>query len=181
MDLVTRPDFVPLHGEADMACLIDTHSTMLYRFCRGLTYSKEDAEDIFQETWLFLLRKPEKLQRANNPQSFLCQTALYLWKSRQRKYARRKRLAPETPIDFTMDSGQNVEEDLLRQAEKKFVQQLVETLPDKYRIPLILFYNVEMDIAEIAKTLDLPPGTVKSRLFSARQEIKKGWLKYDTI
>jgi len=37
----------PAQDGNDVACLIDAHSTMLYRFCRKLTYSKEDAEDLF--------------------------------------------------------------------------------------------------------------------------------------
>ena len=172
--------FVPLEDRTDITCLIDAHSAMLYRFCRSLAYSKEDAEDLFQETWFSILQKPQKLQTASSPRSFLCRAALYLWKSKQRKHARRNRLAPETPIEFAMDSGQSLEEDFLRQTEKELVQSLVAQLPEKYRIPLILFYSLEMDIVEIAKTLALPPGTVKSRLFHARQEIKKGWEKHES-
>lgn len=176
---IAETDFVRTHDKTDIACLIEAHSTALYRFCRSMTYSKEEAEDLFQETWISALQKPEKLQAAESPLSFLCRIALYLWKSRQRKYARRKRLAPEISVDLAMDSGQNVEGDVLRQVEKEFVQSLVGDLPERYRIPLILFYNAEMSITEIAKTLGLPAGTVKSRLFCARQEIKKGWQKYE--
>ncbi|MCL2828842.1 MAG: RNA polymerase sigma factor [Oscillospiraceae bacterium] len=180
MDLATAIDFTPAQDKADIPCLIDTYSTMLYRFCRSLTYSKEDAEDLFQETWIFALRKPQKLQMAKSPQSFLCQTALSLWKSQQRKYARRKRIAPEVPLEFAIDSGENLEEALLRRTETEFVRNLVTQLPEKFRVPLILYYTLEMGVADIAKTLHLPPGTVKSRLFSARQEIKKGLLAYES-
>jgi len=172
-------EFVPIKSNTDIAGLIDMHSAMLYRFCRSVTYSKEDAEDIFQETWVTILQKPLKLEMVKNPKSFLCREALSLWKSRQRKYARRKRLAPEASLNSEIDSGQDVEEEFFRKAEKEFVQKLIDKLSEKYRIPLILYYNVEMDVAEIAKTLSLPAGTVKSRLFTARQEIKKGVEKYE--
>ena len=181
MDLADTMDFIPTQDRADISSFIDTYGTMLYRFCRKLTYSKEDAEDLFQETWYRVLQKPKKLRLAEHPQSYLCAAALYLWKSQQRKFARRKRLAPETPLDFALDSGQNLEGDLLRQAERRLVQDLVDQLPDKFRIPLLLYYNMEMDIAEMANILDLPPGTVKSRLYYARQEIKKGLLKHEYV
>ena len=179
MNIAAAVDFSPATDRADISCLIDTHSTMLYRFCRSLTYCKEDAEDLFQEVWISVLQKPEKLQFRENPQNFLCAKTLYLWKSQQRKYARRKRIAPEIPVDFAMDSGQNLEEAFLRQSDTEFVRRLVGELSDRHRIPLILFYNLELDISEIAKILNLPQGTVKSRLFAARQEIKKGWLKHE--
>ena len=175
MDFVTTTE----HSGPDVARLIDTHSAMLYRLCRNLTYSKEDAEDLFQETWCDVLRKPQKLQDAKSPQSFLCQAALYLWKSEKRKYARRKRIAPVESHDLEIPSEQNLEQDLLQQTEKELVQRLVEDLPEKFRIPLVLHYTLEMDIAEIAKTLGLPTGTVKSRLFYARKEIEKGWKKHE--
>ena len=180
MDLATTIDFTPARDQTELPYLIDTYSTMLYRFCRSLTYSKEDAEDLFQETWIFALRKPQKLQGAQNPQSVLCQAALALWKSQQRKYARRRRIAPEVPLDFAIESGEDLEAALLRRTETEFVRCLVAQLPDKFRIPLILYYTLEMGVADIAKTLNIPPGTVKSRLFSARQEIKKGWLAYES-
>ncbi|MCL2627911.1 MAG: RNA polymerase sigma factor [Oscillospiraceae bacterium] len=166
-------------GKSEITGLIDEHSTVLYRFCRSITYSKEDAEDLFQETWIIVLQKPLKIDIAKSPQSFLCREALSLWKSKQRKYARRMRIAPQTPLDFDISSGQNVEDDFLKQAEKEFVQGLVDKLPEKYRIPIILHYNAQMDIADIARTLNLPPGTVKSRLFNARQKIRKGVDKYE--
>jgi RNA polymerase sigma-70 factor (ECF subfamily) len=176
VDFAIGFDSTPAQDGGGVARLVDAHGTMLYRFCRKLTFSKEDAEDLFQETWLRVLRSPGKLLRAESPQSFLCAAALSLWKSRQRKYARRGRIAPEQPPDeFLADSGESPEEAMLRRAEQELMQSLVDQLPEKLRTPLIMRYTLELDVAEIAGALHLPPGTVKSRLFYARQEIKKGW------
>jgi len=170
---------IPIQNKPTVTDLIDDHGTMLYRFCRSITYSKEDAEDLFQETWVTILQRPLKLEMIKTPQSFLCRETLSIWKSKQRKYARRKRLAPEAPLDAEIDSGQDVESEMLQKAEKEFVRQSVDKLPDKYRIPIILYYNAEMDIADISQTLNIPLGTVKSRLFNARQIIKKEVQKYE--
>ena len=179
MDLATIFDTAPAHDGTDVACLIDAHSTMLYRFCRKLAYSKEDAEDLFQETWLRVLRNPRKLEQADSPQSFLCVSALSFWKSQQRKYARRSRIAPAQPLHFPADSGEDLEEILIRRTEQELMQTLVDQLPEKFRTLLIMHYTLELDIAEISKALHLPPGTVKSRLFYARQEIKRGWQTHE--
>jgi len=172
--IATATTLISEQNKTDICFLIDEYSTVLYRFCCGITYSKDDADDLFQDTWESIIRKPFKIDMAKNPRSILCAEALYLWKSKQRKYARRKRLAPEDALDHEMDSGLNLEDDYLSKAEKDYVKKVVGKLPDKYRIPLILYYNLEMNLAEIGKTLDLPTGTVKSRLFTARSKVKKG-------
>ncbi len=55
------------------------------------------------------------------------------------------------------------------------MRALANALPDKFRVPLIMYYSAELGIAEIASSLKLPEGTVKSRLHKARKLIKKGW------
>jgi len=172
--IATATKLISEQNKTDICFLIDEYSTALYRFCRGITYSKDDADDLFQDTWESIIRKPFKIDMVKNPRSILCAEALYLWKSKQRKYARRKRIAPEEVLDYEMDSGLNLEDDYLSKAEKDYVNRVVGKLPDKYRIPLILYYNLEMNLVEIGKTLDLPTGTVKSRLFTARSKVKKG-------
>ena len=154
--------------------LVDKYSDSVYKFCRSLTYSKEDAEDLFQETFLQAFEKPSKLQTVDNPQSFLFSTSLFIWKSWKRKYARRNRLAPIEPLDETVVSNDSVEDSYMIQEENRTIRELVENLPDKYKIPTILFYTLEMSVSDIAVTLHIPAGTVKSRLFKARSLVEKG-------
>lgn len=53
------------------------------------------------------------------------------------------------------------------------LNKIIENLPKKFRVPLILYYLFEQPIGEIAKEIKKPPGTVKSRLFKGRSLIKK--------
>lgn len=152
---------------------VDEYSNSVYKFCRSLTYSKEDAEDLFQETFLkaFEQLKKDPLQ---NPQRHLFATSLYIWKGWKRKYARRKRLVPVDPLDETMPNGVDIEGDFMAQEEARIVQELVQAMPDKFKIPTILYYTMEMGVPDIALTLRIPIGTVKSRLFKARKLVEKG-------
>lgn len=154
--------------------LVEEYSNSVYKFCRSLTYSKEDAEDLFQETFLRVLEQPNKINSSGNPQSFLFSTVLYIWKSWKRKYARRKRLVPTQQLDETVESGIDIENSYLIKEENRIVRKLLNDLPDKFKIPTILYYTLEMSIPDIAMTLHLPSGTVKSRLFKARKLVKKG-------
>ncbi len=163
----TIPDYI-------VADLVDKYKDPVYKFCRSLTYSKEDADDLFQETFLKAFEQLHKVNASDNPQSFIFSTALYLWKSWKRKYARRNRLAPVEPLDEMVVSDINMEDSFVAQEERHIVRQLVEALPDKFRIPIILYYTIEMSVSDIASTLKVPVGTVKSRLFKARNLIEKG-------
>ena len=158
--------------------LVDDYGESVHKFCRSLTYSKEDADDLLQETFLKVLEQLPKASTFENPQSFLFSTALYIWKSWKRKYARRNRLAPVEPLsDLSQDivsSGISVEDSVLDEEKYRVVRQLVDSLPEKFKIPTLLYYTLEMSAPEIGEILALPPGTVYSRLHKAKNLIKKG-------
>jgi len=154
--------------------LVNSYNEQIYKFCCRLTYSKEDAEDLFQDTFLKVFEQLDKMNVSSNPKSFLFSTALYLWKGKKRAYARRNRLAPVQPLDDGMVSDISMEDRVMAKEENSIVSELVEALPEKFKIPIILYYTVEMNVKEIASTLKIPAGTVKSRLFKARTLIEKG-------
>jgi RNA polymerase sigma-70 factor (ECF subfamily) len=163
--------------ELSEAELVDETGDSLYRFCRRITCSKEDADDLFQDSYLAAFSQMGKVAEAENPLGFLLSTAAYLNKSWRRKFARRNRIAPMTELFEETDSGPasaNAEDEYLASEEKRMVRRLTAALPDKYKIPVALYYTLEMGAPEIAKTLNIPVGTVKSRLHKARQIIAKG-------
>ena len=161
-----------LRAKVDTDRLAEEHGSALYRFCRSLTFTREDGEDLFQDTFLKALERPQRL--AADPRSFLFATALSLWRSRKRKYARRERIAPSEPLEDQAVPAEGPEEALLAQEEERLVREAVAALPEKYRLPLVLFYAMEMKVNDIARTLGLPPGTVKRRLFTAWELVEKG-------
>ena len=97
------------------ADLVDEYSDSVYRFCRSLTYSREDADDLFQETFLRAFEQLSKISVSDNPRGFLFSTSVYVWKSWKRKYARRNRLAPVLPLDEAVASEANMENDFMAQ------------------------------------------------------------------
>ena len=154
--------------------LVDEYGDSVYRFCRSLTYSKEDADDLFQDVFLTVIEQSGKIDSTDNPKGFLFSAAMFMWKSRKRKYARRKRIAPTEAPDDTIAADADVEKDYIAQEEIRAVRELVEALPDKLKIPIILYYTAELSVADIAEALRIPAGTVKSRLFKARKTIEGG-------
>jgi len=172
--LATEAPVVEPLPACGFAALVDQHGDAIYKFCRRLTFSKEDANDLFQETFQKALEQQHKMGGAKSPESFLFSTAIYLWKSWKRKYARRDRLAPSKPFDENLLYTVNMAEDIIVQEENSLVRAIVADLPEKFEIPIIMHYSIGMGLADIADTLGLPGGTVKSRLFKARKLIEKG-------
>lgn len=62
---------------------------------------------------------------------------------------------------------------LLQQSEIAMIQGLVASLPEKYKMPIYLYYSADMQINEVSKILGLPEGTVKSRMRKAKKILKE--------
>lgn len=153
---------------------IKDYGGQVYKVCRSLAFSREDADELFQETYLKALEQLQKRTMPTNPQGFLFTTSVFIWKEWKRKYARRNRIVLIEQMDETIADNTSVEESVLKQEEIRITRELVDTLPDKFKTPIILYYTLEMTIPEIASTLNIPDGTVKSRLHKARKLIGKG-------
>lgn len=75
--------------------------------------------------------------------------------------------------EHTICSGEDIETDYFRREMISEISRIIQALPDKFRVPLILFYLFEFKVEQIAKMTRKPPGTVKSRLFKGRKMVKK--------
>ena len=156
---------------------IDEFGTEIYRFCMKLCMDKANAEDLYQQTFLKALESDMELDWEQNPKALFFSFAYNLWKSEQRKNARRFTLAPCVNLDEASESSlrseENIEENIFGQELIAETNKIIEGLPEKIRVPLILYYLFEQPVDEIAKEIKKPPGTVKSRLFKGRSLIKK--------
>ncbi len=156
---------------------IDDFGTDIYRFCLKLCVDKSDAEDLYQQTFLKALEKDWRLDWENNPKALFFSLAHNLWKSDRRKQARRNMIAPCSNLDeeteTVLHSEENIEESYFQKELISEVRQIIQTLPEKFQVPLILFYLSDCSIEQIAAIIKKTPGTVKSRLFKGRNLIKK--------
>lgn len=128
---------------------------------------------MYQDTFLKTLELLDKIQKDGNPKSYLLSVAIRIWKNRNRKINRRNSIAPmesEEPMEPAAGGNgerSEVEDHLLKKEEIRYVQTTLRKLPEKYRIPLCLYYGEELTIEDIAGCLRIPQGTVKSRYLPA--------------
>ncbi|MBE6034739.1 MAG: RNA polymerase sigma factor [Clostridiales bacterium] len=160
--------------------LVNINGKDIYNFCRQLTQNKEEADELYQDTFLKAIELCHKIDKDNNPKSYLMSIAVRLWKNRKRKIAWRLRIAPmeshQEELEYNgsqVDEIHNPEEELLKKEQETLVAKSIGNLKEEYRVPMYLYYAAEMPLKEISRILHLPEGTIKSRLHKARNEVKK--------
>ncbi len=152
------------------------HLDALYRVALRLTGNPADADDLVQETVLKAYRAWDQYQRGTNAKGWLL---TILRNSFINEYRRRTR-HPETVDLDTIEPfavfGDIQEEDPQGAFFDKIVDdevlRAIDALPDVFRETVVLSDVEGMSYQEIARILDVPVGTVKSRLFRARQMLQ---------
>lgn len=159
----------------DIDSFVDEFGKPLYQFCLKLTGRRADADDLYQETFVKVVERFQDIDMNSNPKSYLLSIAVFTWKSKCRRFARRQKIAPVSIFDedFEQADGFHLENQVIANEQAKLVTHAVNGLDDKFRIPLYLFYTAELPLADIADILDIPLGTAKSRLHKARILLKK--------
>ena len=154
----------------------------ILRFCRMTAGDAEDGDELYQDTMLKLLEKKKRLDTMQNTKSYALSISIFLWKNKKKKHANRMRLVPTASMEEMPGQGYEVsdhgreaspEHIVLQKNEADMIQGLVTSLPEKYRIPIYLYYSADMKIKEIGEILKLPEGTVKSRMRNAKKQLKE--------
>jgi RNA polymerase sigma-70 factor (ECF subfamily) len=169
-----------IEGDAEaMSTLVEAYKNELYNFCYRLTWSRHDADDLFQQTWVKAVKNAPKY-RNDNFRPWLYKIALNQFRDNRRQAARRRKHVAEefgstSAKDFIMTraaSGETTEE----QYERKHIQALlianIHKLPERLKVPVVLYYYEHMKYSQIAIAINVPEGTVKSRISAAKKRLK---------
>ena len=159
--------------------IISESGKEVYSFCLHLTGSRELADDLYQDTFLKAWELSHKISMDGNPKSYILGIAIKLWQNKKRKQAVRNKIIPME--EYREEKGREKiavyenlpEQEALRKEQQERVRRVVEELPEKIRMVMYLFYTAELSVQEIAKTLNIPVGTVKSRLNKGRNQVRK--------
>lgn len=161
----------------DFESLIDAYGKSVFAFCGKLCGYTDDANDLYQQTFLRSFELADRIDTDKNPKAFLFSVAVSLYKSRAQKLARRNQLAPREDItdenSEILPSTEDVERDVLSREKKSVLSSAVNHLKDPYRMTVLLFYGGGFSLEEVARILHVPLGTVKSRLHKAKELIRK--------
>ena len=159
------------------------HMRFLYNVALKYMRNQYDAEDLVQETMYAAFRNFHQLREQSKCRSWLFAIMRSNFLKEKRQAGRRPYLGTdETYLNFLEGvSSTNIAGDLEKKLESEHVQDVIDRLPEKYKTPLILFFLEDMSYQEISEFLDIPIGTVMSRLSRAKQSMKKELLREATI
>lgn len=143
------------------ARLVAEHSQAVYRLAYVRTGSREDAEDIVQETFLRLVRAEPELLDSAHQRAWLLRVAANCAGDLFR--------APWRKRDRPLEEAEGVP---APQPEPGGVLEAVLSLPESYRLPVHLFYYEGMSVEEIGAILGKRPGAVRTRLTQARAMLR---------
>ena len=153
----------------------------VYNLALSIVKKKEDAEDVTQETYLRLWRAASELKLESSLKLYILRTARNLAFDLIRKNSKRDEIDTvildaegEFEIDIADDSPDSrPDESYLRKIEKEVVRQSIEELPSAAREIIVLRDIEGLSYTEIAEMLGLAEGTLKSKLFRARERLRK--------
>jgi RNA polymerase sigma-70 factor, ECF subfamily len=144
------------------------HVDRLYRAAWALCGSREDAEDLVQETYARLLARP-RLLRNEDDLGYLLRALRNTFLNQKRAESRRVRAAPlPEELDLVADPRAPEPQAALETAE---LYAAVAALPDDFRDVLVAVDVAGLSYKEAAKALRIREGTVMSRLYRARQQV----------
>lgn len=171
-------------GDTDaFTALIERHRDWLRQLLYHLSWSREEAEDGVQEVFLRLWQARRTYEPRAALRTYLYTLARNYWFNRSTRQRSPRQVSsleePDGPygrrrIEELPDRQPTPEAQVLRNLEIYRLRRLVDQLPEKQRVVFIMSEYLDMRYAVIGETLDIPEGTVKSRMFQAVQTLRQG-------
>jgi RNA polymerase sigma-70 factor (ECF subfamily) len=164
--------------------LVTRYTNDIYALLLRITEDVKEAEDLTQETFLRALKSINKFRGDADLKTWLFRIAINQSRNRFRWWKRRKREktisldAPigesQTPLGETFSGdSKNPEENVLQKEKMDSLKKALQALPEIFREAVILCDIEGLSYEEIANTLDINLGTVKSRIARGREELRK--------
>jgi RNA polymerase sigma-70 factor (ECF subfamily) len=160
-------------GGLEFEGLVNRYYAALYQFGLGLSHSEAEASDLTQQTFYLWARKGDQLRDPTKVKTWLF-TTLYreFLKSRRRQ----KRFLHHELNEVEHDLP-TIPASVAQQVDWRTLVACFQHIEEPYRAPLVLFYLEDHSYAEVAETLDVPIGTVMSRLARGKRKLQELVLK----
>ena len=144
----------------DFESLVAAYYEPLYGFAFSLTRDEADSCDLVQQTFCIWANKGHQLRNASKVKTWLFTTLHREFLASRRKQTR----FPHVEIEFAAAELPTIEPATVNRLDSAQVLNVLAQLDEIYQAPVALFYLQDFSYNEIAEALDIPLGTVKSRL-----------------
>jgi RNA polymerase sigma-70 factor, ECF subfamily len=166
--------FIELCKGGDSAAIesfVQTYQRDAYRLALSILDDATEAEEATQDALLAALRSLDSFRGASTLKTWLYSITANICRTRLQQARRRSRLAKILGAILRLGSSPTVEEDAMRRESDQSLWRTIHSMSEKHRIPIVLRYYHDLSVAEIAQILQIPEGTVHSRLNTARKQL----------
>ncbi|MBK8954209.1 MAG: sigma-70 family RNA polymerase sigma factor [Saprospiraceae bacterium] len=161
------------------------HLEALHTFAFHLSFNEEDAADLVQETFLKAFRFIDKFEEGTNAKAWLFKILKNAYINQYRKESRQPSFVDYEEVNVYQEEEEglgssyyDLREDIFDQMMGDEVSGALNALPEEFRTVIWLCDIEDFSYEEIAKIIEVPIGTVRSRLFRARNMLKEKLKKY---
>jgi RNA polymerase sigma factor (sigma-70 family) len=149
--------------------IVSAYYQPLYRFGYSLAKNEHEASDLAQQTFFIFAEKGSSLRDKSKVKSWLFTTLYREFLRRRRKDARMDHYEPE----LLENAGGSVEPHVRRSMDGNLAVEALAEVDAVYREPLSLFYLKDLSYKEIAEIMDVPIGTIMSRLSRGKAQLRE--------
>lgn len=150
---------------------VQTYQQDVYRLALSILDDPGEAEDAAQEALLSALRSLDAFHGTSSLKTWLYSITVNICRNRLQRHKRHERLTKILGEILRVRSAPSVEEDAIQHESNEALWRMIHSMDEKHRIPVVLRYYHDMSVAEIARILQVPEGTVHSRLNHARKQL----------
>ena len=161
--------------------LVLAHQQFAFHVALRALNNSQDAEDVVQDAFVKVWKSLKSFRQDSRFRTWLYRIVMNLCYNQLPKLRKDiNTLDPDSIHLELMDTNPNMDPIIRLEGKETltFIQQQIKSLPDQYRIMLLLRYQQGCSYAEISEILDVPLGTVKTGIFRARERLKDSVYKY---
>jgi len=151
---------------------LNSVTAVLRAFAYNLTQNMEDARDLYQETAFRAIKNKDKFNPGTNFKAWLMTIMKNIFINNYRRKVKQNTIMDSTDDQYFINSAAKVNNSAESKIMMDELSNMVENLEEGLKVPFMLHY-LGYKYQEIADFMQLPLGTVKSRIFFARRDLKK--------
>ena len=148
------------------------HVDLIFRCACRLTRKAHDTEDLTQETFYYAIKSFSQLKDRDKAKNWLFSILRNLFLKDLEKSKKRIDIEFES-VSNTISGKVNIEEEHLKTEVARNLRTVLNKLDDRLKAPIVMFYFEKLSYKEIAKSLDLPMGTVMSRIARGKVHMRR--------
>ncbi len=160
---------MPDHPEVNFDKIVSAFYQPLYRFAYSLAKNEHEASDLTQQTFFIYAKKGDSLRNKSKVKSWLFTTLYREFLQRRRKNQRVESHEPE----MLENASDSVEPGISDKIDGRLAIEALDQVDEVYREPLILFYIKDLAYKDMAEILNVPIGTIMSRLSRGKAQLRK--------